>query len=199
MADPVEAGATGRKPRGANAETARSSTAAAPNPNPPTPEAAASRIDTSQAPEASPSATVAPAGTAALVAEPAKAPVVIGAAEVPVEAGGPGVGALRTAEETQAFDTRSLEHLDQRPLTARERAELELLRRGAGIDPGIVVDAAAVPGARFAVAATTVKRDGVTYRPGRRVPLDYEGYVELVAIGAITDTPWRELEPVEGD
>lgn len=179
MADPTEAGATGRKPRGGDAPQGGSALAPVPEPEP--------------------STTIAAPGTAALVVDPAIKPVVIGAAAVPVAAGGPGAGALRTASETEAFEARSLERLDDAPLGASERAELDMLRRSAGIGRGLTVDAAAVTGKRWARTATTVKRDGRTYPPGEPVLLDYAGYVELVAIAAITDVPWRELEPVDGD
>lgn len=182
MADITPPGATGRKTRGAD-----TSTAAAPG------------TDLVPPVDPVPSTTIAETGTAPLVADPAMKPVVIGAADVPVEAGGPGAGALQTARETTAVETRPLERIDEAPLSAGERAELEQLRSRVGIGRGIGLDAAAVPGLRLARVTTTVRRDGVTYTPAgenRDVLLDFAGYTELVAIGAITDTPWHHLEPV---
>lgn len=146
---------------------------------------------------------IAIAGTAGQAAQAAQDPVIIGAARTPIEPGGPGVGAAKTASEERALMQRPLTEAASAdlglrgPLSTDERAELEELRRHR-TRPGIVVDAAAVRGRRLARAATAIKRDGVLYGPiaGRPwVPVDFEGYTELVQIGAITDTPWSELEP----
>lgn len=197
MADITEAGATGRKPRGAGA----ASTAASPE---------------GGAPSEPP---IAEAGTAAQVAQAADRPVVLGAGPTPETPGGPGVGAAQVADRVTETVSRPLTgaaevDMGLRPLSEAERAELEDLRQRAGADPrrtelamlrglvgsgGLVIDGADVPGRRLARAATAIKRDGVLYAPDGDlpwVPVDFAAYTELVEIGAITREPWSALERV---
>ncbi|QRE74388.1 hypothetical protein [Methylobacterium aquaticum] len=172
MTDPVEAGATGRRPRGS------------------TP-------------------AVAPVGTAEQATQGATDPVVLGAAPVPVEPGGPGAGAARTAEATEAVVSQPLTGaaeaaLGLRPagaadaLTATERSELEGLRRLRD-GGGLVVDAARMPGRRTAQAATQIMRDGRGYAVGEPIALDFGSYTELVGIGAIVNVPWSDLPMAGGE
>ncbi|WP_288579838.1 hypothetical protein [uncultured Methylobacterium sp.] len=155
--------------------------------------------------------SVAPAGTAEQAMQAAADPVVLGAAPVPVEPGGPGAGAARTAEVTEAVVSQPLTgaaetDLGLRPagdgatskLAASERAELESLRR-LHADRGLVVDAARMPGRRVATAATQIMRDGGGYAVGEPIALDFGSYTELVGIGAIVNVPWSDLPTAGGE
>lgn len=154
---------------------------------------------------------VAPVGTAEQATQAAADPVVLGAAPVPVEPGGPGAGAARTAEVTEAVVSQPLTGaaetaLGLRPatvsgvdaLTTSERAELDALRR-LRADGGLVVDAARMPGRRTAQAATQIMRDGRGYTVGEPIALDFGSYTELVGIGAIVNVPWSDLPMAGGE
>ncbi|MGF3027840.1 hypothetical protein ACQVP2_34240 [Methylobacterium aquaticum] len=139
---------------------------------------------------------VASAGTAEQATQGASDPVVLGAASVPVEPGGPGAGAARTAEVTDAVVSQPLPGAGA--LDPNERAELEALRR-LRTGGGLVIDAAAIPGRRLARAATQIRRDGRDYAVGEPVALDFGSYTELVGIGAIVNAPWSDLPMAGGE
>ncbi len=203
MADITQAGATGRRPRTSGDAPAGAEPAA----NTALPGAQAARVE--EATTAASTMPIAAAGTAEQAAQAAAEPVVIGAGPVPEIPGGPGVGAAQTARPVEGVETRPLTdaaaeglglrpHGADEPLTLRERAELEQLRRGRD-GAGFVVDAAEVPGQRMARAMTAIRRDGVLYAPDGEnpyVPVDFRAYTELVGIGAISDTPWSQLDDV---
>lgn len=194
MADITEAGATGRRPRGAGAAAGAPPEAGGPS-----------------------DPAVAEAGTADQVAQAADRPVVLGAGPVPETPGGPGVGAAQVAERVTETVSRPLTgaaevDMGLRPLSEGERSELQDLRRLAAADPeraelavlrglsagrGLVVDGADVPGTRLARAATAIKHHDVMYAPDgdyRWVPVSFAEYTRLVEIGAITRTSWGDLE-----
>ncbi|GJD93333.1 hypothetical protein [Methylobacterium iners] len=208
MADITQAGSTGRKPRGAGGTAPASGEGTGGT----APVAGAGNETATASVEKASTVPVAVAGTAEQAAQAASEPVVIGAGPVPEIPGGPGVGAARTARPIDAVEARPLtdaaaEGLGLRPagandpLTARERDELYSLRR-ARDGASFVVDAAEVPGQRLARAMTAIRRDGVLYAPdgdNRWVPVDFRAYTELVGIGAISDTPWNELDDASDD
>lgn len=216
MTSPAEPGATGKKPRGTASQASAAPQSPVPSVEPPL-----AQTETSIA-------ALAAAGTSEQAAQAAEKPVVVGAAEIPLEPGGPGAGAARVAEEVEGFATRPVagSEMSIAALTAGERAELEELRRlrssggafAATMEPdvarhveegrrlaaglparqGLVVDAASVPEIRFAQAATRVLRNGRNYTAGEPVPLDFAAYTELVGIGAIVNDRWADL-PMVGE
>lgn len=220
MTSPADPGATGKKLRGGAASQAP---AAPQSPLPPVEPPAPSLAQTETS-----IAALAAAGTSEQAAQAAEKPVVVGAAEIPLEPGGPGAGAARVAEEVEGVASRpvagSTAYVAE--LNAAERAELDELRRlrlggdafAATMEPdvarhvqegqrlaaglsarqGVVIDAASVHEIRLAQAATRVLRDGRTYTTGEPVPLDFAAYTELVGIGAIVNDRWADL-PMVGE
>lgn len=124
-----------------------------------------------------------------------EAAAVVGAPVVPVPAGGPGVGADRIAEAVPG--TRSVA-LDPRTADPRGPTAEQLQRvasapfgtAGALAAGGVVVDPDDIPGTRRLEAITTILRDGRSYAPGEPILLDFRGYEELVAIGAVSPIDW---------
>lgn len=125
-----------------------------------------------------------------------EAAAVVGAPVVPVPAGGPGVGADRIAEPAHgthavALDPRTA---DPRGPTAEQLQRAAPLPLSAGAQ--VAVDPDDIPGTRKLEALTTILRDGRTYAPGELIRLDFRGYEELVAIGAVPPIDWLTGERV---
>lgn len=136
---------------------------------------------------------------------------------LPLQSPGPGAGAQRLAVETRDVRTVSLDALEvARYLSDAERAgritPLERVRLSRtitsadafeearslieAISPGF--DPRDVPGHRTMPALKRIRRDGKLYGPGaiEDITLDFEGYTELMNIGAVPPIDWATGEPV---
>lgn len=133
-----------------------------------------------------------------------EAAAALGQAVIPVPAGGPGVGADRIAQPTAGVEARALDPrtADPRgPVAGEARQGQHYGPAGAGWtyggpDPQLVIDPDGVPGTHRLQALTNIRRDGRGYAAGEEIELDYRGYEELVAIGAVQPIDWRTGKPL---
>jgi len=130
----------------------------------------------------------------------AAAALSLSADPVPLPNGGPGVGAAQVAERQEGFALRPVGTVLEERLRDVAAPRVPAVTKDVLPRTDYAVDPDSVPGFRYATAANQVRRDGLTRQPGHKVKIDYRGYVELVAIGAILPTPWAQLPKTdEGD
>ena len=111
----------------------------------------------------------------------------------------PGAGAAHIAERTEGFTLRPIGTVAEERLREIERPRVPGVTRDVLPRTDHLVDPDTVPGHRYATVASQLRHNHLTYQPGQTVRIDFRAYSQLVPVGAILPTPWRDLPEHDPD